>query len=82
LLLKEASQDPNGQVLRLPHLGGFLVQTNGKEMVADKTPRSEAMWEAAIKELENAGLIADRGYKREVFALTREGYEIAEVLYP
>jgi len=27
-------------------------------------------------------LIADRGYKNEVFGVTREGYEIAELINP
>src|SRR5699024_1959244 len=30
ILLKEASQDPEGSILRLRHLGGTVIQTNGK----------------------------------------------------
>jgi hypothetical protein len=82
VLLREAGQDSNGNIMRAPHLGGFLVQTNGKSMVDDNDPRNRAIWEAAIEELENERLIADRGYKREVFGVTREGYEVAALLNP
>jgi len=82
LLLKEASQDRNGHIIRDLTLGGLNVETNDKQMVEDKSARNEAIWEAAIEELEKAGLIVDRGYKREIFRVTREGYELAELLNP
>lgn len=82
VLLKEASQDSTGHILRIHTLGGFHVQTNGKQLVTGKNPRDQATWEGAIEELENAGLIADRGHKREVFSISREGYELAELLNP
>lgn len=82
VLLKEASRDPTGIIMRLPHMGGFLVQTNGKRMTEGKDPRNRAIWEAAVNELENFGLIADRGNKRQVFGVTRDGYELAELLNP
>ena len=82
VLLKEASKDSAGHIIRVLTLGGFNVQTNGKQMVTDKTPQNQAIWEGAIEELENASLIADRGHKREVFSVTREGYELAELLNP
>jgi hypothetical protein len=81
-LLKEASQDPTGTVVRLPHIGGLLIQTNQKSFVEENTPRSRAIWEGALQELEAAGLIADRGYKREIFEVTRQGYDVAELLHP
>lgn len=80
ILLKEASQDPNGHIMRLPHLGGLLVQSNGKEFMRDNNPKERAAWEGAIEDLENLGLIKDRGYKREVFGITREGFQIAELI--
>lgn len=80
ILLKEASQDPNGHIMRLPHLGGLLVQSNGKEFMRDNNPKERAAWEGAIEDLENLGLIKDRGDKREVFGITREGFQIAELI--
>ena len=61
---------------------GLLIQTNGKEMVGNNNPRNIAIWEAVIKELERNRLIQDRGHKREVFGLTKDGYDIAELLKP
>jgi hypothetical protein len=81
-LLKEAVQDPSGTVIRLPHIGGLIIQTHEKGFVEEGNPRSRAIWEGALQELQAAGLIADRGYKNEVFGVTREGYEIAELLNP
>jgi hypothetical protein len=81
LLLKEASHDADGTVLRVVTMDGFSVETNGKDLVDDRSSaRSRAKWESAIDELEVSGLIADRGYKREVFGLTQRGYEVADAL--
>lgn len=82
VLLKEVSQDSVGNIIHLPYLGGLAVQTNGKDFVPDSNPRTVAIWEGVLKELENAGLISDLGHKREVFRITREGYDVAEVLNP
>lgn len=81
-LLKEASQDAHGIILCLHVIGGFHIQTNGKEFVGDNNPRTRAIWEGALSELENEGLIADAGHKRETFKITRRGYEIAELINP
>src|SRR5207249_1987974 len=64
-LLKEAVQDPSGTVIRLPHIGGLIIQTHEKGFVEEGNPRSRAIWEGALQELQAAGLIADRGYKNE-----------------
>ena len=82
VLLKEASQDSAGHILKIRTMGGFFVQTNGKNMVTDRSPKTQAIWEGAIRDLQNYGLIEDRGHKGEVFGITREGYEIAELLNP
>lgn len=82
VLLKEASQDSSGSILRHSSFGGIFIQTHGKQMTEDNNPRNRAVWESAIKELENAGLIVDQGHKGEVFGLTRTGYELAELLNP
>lgn len=81
-MLKEISGDSGGHLSRVEVLGGFLVQSNGREFVGDRDPRKRALWEGAIKELEDLGLIEDRGYNREIFGITREGYRVAELLKP
>lgn len=82
MLLKEASQDSAGHILQIRTLGGFFVQTNGQNMVTESNPRMRAIWEGAVNELENEGLIVDKGGKREVYTLTRQGYDVAELLNP
>jgi len=80
ILLTEAARG-DGQVLRLPLLKGTVVQAGGKGYAED-TPRSVAIWEGAVNELEQYRLIHSPGLKREVFRVTREGYELAGLLNP
>jgi hypothetical protein len=81
ILLKEASQDKSGIIMRLEYFGGFTVQSNDKDLVGgDNNPRTQAIWEGAIEELEKLGLIKDKGYKREVFAITKKGFDLAELI--
>jgi len=79
-LLVECSQDSGGMVLAIGTLGGFNVQTNGKQFVQTGNPRSEAKWKGALAELATLGLLEDRGHKGEVFGITNAGYEIADRL--
>lgn len=82
ILLKEASLDRHGVILNMDYIGGHNIQTNNKQMLADKNPRTLAMWAGAIDELANKGLINDKEGKGEYYVVTREGYEVAEVLNP
>lgn len=79
-LLVAAAGDSSGRVMRIRHLGGLIVQAGGRNFAQEGDARSEARWEGVIKELEGLGLIEDRGYKREVFAVTDEGFRIADLL--
>jgi predicted nucleotide-binding protein len=79
-LLIEAAQDRNGMIMSLPTLGGRIIQTNGRGFVESGDPRSEARWRAAVDELDRLSLIEDRGHKREAFAVTNDGYRVAEHL--
>jgi hypothetical protein len=80
LLLKEASLDRQGNILHLRTFGGTSIQTNGKNLITEQTPRDIAKWEAALDELANAELIIDRGYKGEAFAVTALGYKVADTI--
>jgi len=82
ILLKEASKDPYGNIFRLHYIGGVRIQTNSKQFVRENSPRETAIWEGAIDELERYGLIKASTPKREIFTVTREGYEIAELIEP
>jgi hypothetical protein len=80
-LLKEASLDPHGTIIHVEYMEGTDVQTNGKNLVADKRDRREiAKWEQAIVELTNEGLIVGQGYKGEIYQVTNLGYQIADMI--
>lgn len=79
-ILKAASKDRGGRIMVLRHLGGTLVQTNGQSLTKEGDARSEAIWEGAVAELEREMLVEDRGHKREVFAVTSRGYQVADTL--
>lgn len=80
LLLKEAAADSHGVVMLIRHLGGTDLQTNGKNLIIDRSRRIVAMWEAALQELVEGELFVARGHKGEVFEITKKGYEVAENL--
>jgi hypothetical protein len=80
-LLAEAAKDASdGAILCLGTIGGLLVQANGKSFTDPGSPRSEARWRGAVKELSDLGLVEDRGHKGEVFSVTDAGYRVADGL--
>ena len=78
--MKEAATDTSGQVLFLGHLNGNVLQVKGKNLIEDGSERSRATWEAALEELERDELLTPVSYKRNVFKVTRKGYEVADRL--
>lgn len=80
VLLKEASKDKNGTILYLRHLGGTNVQTNGKNLISSNERREVARWESALHELVEKGFVIDRGHKGQVFEISSEGYQIADMI--
>lgn len=81
-LLKEAVEDPKGRVVRIVGLDGLSIRTNRMQFVEKNNPRSGAIWESALQELETIRLIADKGCQREVFGVTKKGYEVGDLLSP
>jgi hypothetical protein len=80
LLIVEAAKGSAGQVLKLAEFGGTVIQTNGRNFVERGNPRSSALWEAAVNELVNFGLLEPSGNKGEVFSITHAGYQVADTL--
>jgi hypothetical protein len=78
ILLKEATGDRHGYIIRSETMSGYYITSNDKNIVTADDPRKQATWEGAIEELEKFRLIKDQGSKREVFRITREGFEIAD----
>jgi hypothetical protein len=66
--------------LKIRTFGGLTIQTNGRNFVNSKDPRSEAKWETALQLLIDNGLVQDLGYKGEVFNLTDYGYQVADTI--
>ena len=81
VLLKEACRDPNGIIFNLSRFGEGKILTNEKTY-GEGDPRTRAVWQGALEELENERLIVDKNYKKEAFDVTRRGYEIAELINP
>ena len=79
-LLLKTVEDRNAVVLKVRTSGGLTVQTNGENMVSSRDPRTEALWEGALNELISLELVADMGFKGEVFRVTRRGFEVADLL--
>jgi len=79
-LLIEASVDKDGRLMKLRSMAGLDVITNHKHFTERGNPRSEAAWKGAVELLESHGLIEDLGWKSELFAVTADGYQIADIL--
>lgn len=80
LALLEAVQDDSGVILCVRDRGGLHVQTHGIDLVDSHETKAEAKWETAIRQLHRSGLIEDRGQKGELFSVTNEGFEMADLL--
>lgn len=80
LIVIEASEDTFGRIMKISHKGGFIIQTNRKQLNEDFAPRTAALWESAFKSLINKDLIEEKGNKGEVFALTLLGFKVADLL--
>lgn len=79
-LLREASQDTRGVIMYGRTLRSTTLQTNGKNMISSESRRDKAIWEAALAELIANELVIERGYKGELFEVTKKGYEIVDIL--
>jgi hypothetical protein len=79
-LLKECARDPATDVLNISFLSGHSIQVRGKNLIEENNPRSEATWKSALAELESLGYLKSEGPKRQIFKLTRDGFDAADRL--
>lgn len=79
-ILKEAAADAHGTILNIAFIGGHAIQVSGKNLIEEGNARSQALWMGALSELEILRYVEASSYKREVFRVTREGYEAADRL--
>jgi len=79
-LLKEASADPQATILNISYLGGDAIQVRGNNLIEDGSDQSRATWVGALHELEELGYVEPLDHKRQVFKITRTGYEALDRL--
>jgi hypothetical protein len=79
VLLKAASKDKHGVIMKLATIGGRFIQAGGASF-GGQGGRENAKWEHALNELLALNLIIARGYKGEVFELTHEGWAVADTI--
>jgi hypothetical protein len=78
-LLRAAATSAEGTIMSLSHLGGHDIAAGDKNFVDGASARELAMWKEALQELESRGLVSPNP-ARNMFSLTRAGYEAADVL--
>ena len=80
-LLKAASSSEAGGVILFERFGGGAqVQASDQVFNEDSSPRTLALWESAIEELERQGLVKATSEKREVFEVTHQGFAASDAL--
>lgn len=79
-LLRGASADPKGAIMRLNTLSGLTVAAGGKNYVESQEGRETAKWEKALRDLLDNNLIKMQGKKGELFVVTQEGYDFIDSL--
>ena len=79
-LLLAASKDRNGVVLLTETMGGLSLETNERQFAERGNARSEAKARRLVRELLDLGIIEQRDRDGEVFAVTDEGYRVADQL--
>lgn len=80
IILKEVSKDKNGIIMYLRSSSGRSVQTNSKNLIPDQSRRTVSKWEFGMDELIAYGYVVDRGHKGEVFEITSQGYQVADLI--
>jgi hypothetical protein len=78
LLKVAANSDAGGVILFERFGGGAQIQASDQVFNEDSSPRTIALWESAIEELERQGLVKATSEKREVFEVTHEGFATAD----
>ncbi|STQ89313.1 hypothetical protein [Iodobacter fluviatilis] len=79
VLLKAASKDTNGTILKIAVIGSRFIQA-GESSFGGQGGRESARWEYALNELVDRNFVVERGHKGEVFELTHEGWALADTL--
>lgn len=80
-LLKEASEDSRGVIFCFSTNSGTKINIRNKNLIPDQNRRTVAKWEAALQELVDYNLIADKGNNvGEYFEVTKSGFDYIDTL--
>lgn len=79
-LLIAAAGDDNGVVLVTEAMQGVSISVGDREFTTMGNARSEARWRRAVRELEQLGLIENRGGDGSLLCVTDEGFRVADLL--
>ncbi|WP_285430078.1 DUF4062 domain-containing protein [Pseudomonas sp. fls2-241-R2A-110] len=77
-LLKVASQDSYGVVMYVRDISGSALQSNGETLYQGSDRRELVKWEAALRQLQTAGLMIETGKNGGFFEITAAGYEVVD----
>jgi hypothetical protein len=80
-ILAVAALSEDGRIMLSRTRGGHCLSSNNILFNRPDNSRSESTWEGGLDQLETCGLVEALGMKREVFRVTRSGYESADQLW-
>lgn len=75
-----AAAKEGGTVMHSKFMGEQTINAGRKALLPDGEPRTVARWEGGLEDLIRRRYIKDVGHKGEVFDVTREGYDAADIL--
>jgi hypothetical protein len=79
ILLATAAKDPAGLVLFERFGTSVDLHSNGNSLFTDKGDHQTLVtWESALDELTQQGLLVALGDRREMFEITKQGYDVAK----
>jgi hypothetical protein len=81
-LLDAAVHDSSGQISHRRPIGPDQLFANGRNFIETGNTRSSAKWLGALESLERKGLIRATSYEKHFYAVTNEGYDLADQLGP
>lgn len=80
VLLAYASKDPSGQIIIINNAEGRIITSCGKLFCRSKVQRTIALWDDVINELRVKGYIKQADHKGEIFTLTTQGFNFADIV--
>lgn len=79
-LLVAAATDDGGAIFVAEAMQGVSISVGEKEFTTMGNARSEAKWRRAIRDLEQLGLVENRGGDGSLLSVTDEGFRVADLL--